>query len=115
MSTRHTPLGTVLVDSNGRTLYLFEQDKSTKSTCYGGCAGIWPPLTTSPKAAGGVSAAKLGTSKRTDGTSIVTYGGHPLYTYVGDAAPGDTKGEGLDQFGAKWYVVAPSGQKIDKD
>ena len=116
VGTRSTPLGTVLVDAQGRTLYLFEKDKGSTSSCYGGCAGAWPPLTTGakPDAAGGASAGKLGSAKRSDGTTIVTYGGHPLYTYVGDAAPGDTKGQGLDQFGAEWYVLAPSGAKIDE-
>ena len=116
VGTRHTRLGTVLVDAHGRTLYLFEHDKGTTSSCYDGCTAAWPPLTTSakPKATAAVKAGKLGSSKRTDGTSIVTYGGHPLYTYTGDAAPGDANGQGLDQFGAEWYVVAPAGEKIDK-
>lgn len=115
IGTRHTSVGTVLVDAQGHTLYLFENDKGTTSTCDGGCAAAWPPVTTSakPKAADAAQAAKIGTSKRTDGTSIATYGGHPLYTYAGDAAAGDTNGQGLDQFGAEWYVVAPSGDKID--
>jgi predicted lipoprotein with Yx(FWY)xxD motif len=117
IGTRHTPVGTILVDAQGRTLYLFEHDKGTTSSCYDACAAAWPPLTTGAdaKAAGAAKAGKLGTSKRTDGTSIVTYGGHPLYTYSGDAAPGDTNGQGLDQFGAEWYVVAPGGDKIDED
>jgi predicted lipoprotein with Yx(FWY)xxD motif len=117
VGTRRTSLGTVLVDGAGRTLYLFEQDKGTTSTCVGGCAGIWPALTatTTPVAAGGASAGKLGSAKRSDGTRIVTYGGHPLYTYAGDGRPGDTEGEGLDSFGAEWYVLAPSGRKIDDD
>src|SRR4051812_33656635 len=116
VATRKTPLGTVLVDAQGRTLYLFEKDKGGTSSCYGGCAAAWPPLTTGagPKAAGGARADQLGSAKRTDGTRIVTYGGHPLYTYVGDAGRGDTKGQGLDQFGAEWYVVAPTGKKIDE-
>jgi predicted lipoprotein with Yx(FWY)xxD motif len=117
VSTRHTSLGTVLVDSRGRTLYLFENDKGMTSTCNGGCAQAWPPLTTGTKAtaSGSAQAAKLGTSKRSDGTLMVTYGGHPLYTYSGDTRPGDTNGQGLDQFGAEWYVLAPSGKKIDSD
>jgi predicted lipoprotein with Yx(FWY)xxD motif len=116
IGTRHTSLGTLLVDGQGHTLYLFEKDTGTTSTCDGGCAAAWPPLTTStnPKAAGAAVAGKIATSKRPDGTSIATYGGHPLYTYAGDAAAGDTNGQGLDEFGAGWYVVAPSGDKIDK-
>jgi predicted lipoprotein with Yx(FWY)xxD motif len=117
VSTAHTKLGTVLADAKGRTLYLFEKDKGPMSSCYGACAAVWPPLTSHGKAMGGtgIAAAKLGASRRTDGTAVVTYGGHPLYTYAGDTKRGDVKGQGLDQFGAEWYVVAPSGRKIDED
>jgi predicted lipoprotein with Yx(FWY)xxD motif len=115
VATGRTKLGTVLVDGQGRTLYLFEKDTGTASTCSGGCASIWPPATTTGPATakGGVVAAKLGTTKRADGTTEVTYAGHPLYTYAADAKPGDVKGQNLDQFGAEWYVLDPSGQKID--
>ena len=115
VATRPTRLGRVLVDGRGRTLYLFEKDKGTASTCYGACASIWPPLTGSAKglAGSGLDAAKLGSIKRADGKNEVTYAGHPLYTYAGDAKPGEVQGQGLDQFGAEWYVLAPSGQKID--
>ena len=108
-------LGDVLTDSAGRTLYLFEADKGTASTCYTACASIWPPLTASGavKAGTGALAAQLGTTKRTDGTTEVTYGGHPLYYYAGDGKPGDVTGQGLNQFGAKWYVVGANGRKID--
>jgi predicted lipoprotein with Yx(FWY)xxD motif len=117
VSTAHTKLGTVLVDAKGRTLYLFEKDKVPMSSCYGACAAVWPPLTSHGKATGatGIAAAKLGASRRTDGSAVVTYAGHPLYTYAGDTKRGDVKGQGLDQFGAEWYVVAPSGRKIDAD
>jgi predicted lipoprotein with Yx(FWY)xxD motif len=117
IAVRKTDLGRILVDSQGRTLYLFEKDKGTASTCNGSCASAWPPLTTSgaPKAGTGVKASALGTTKRADGTAEVTYNGHPLYYYVGDSGPGMTNGQGLDQFGAEWYVLAPSGNKIDKD
>jgi predicted lipoprotein with Yx(FWY)xxD motif len=117
LATGHTKLGTVLVDGEGRSLYLFEKDKGNASTCYGACASIWPPVTTSAEqaAGGGLPAAKLGSAKRTDGKTQVTYSGHPLYTYAGDGKPGATAGQGLDQFGAKWYVLAPSGHKIDSD
>jgi predicted lipoprotein with Yx(FWY)xxD motif len=115
IATAHTKLGTLLVDAHGRTLYLFEKDKRSASSCYGACASVWPPVTTGAKAVAGkgIAAAKLGSSKRTDGKTAVTYGGHPLYTYTGDAKPGDVKGQGLDQFGAEWYVLAPNGHKID--
>lgn len=117
VGTAHTKLGTVLVDGQGRTLYLFEKDKGTASNCAGACASIWPPLTTGAQrvAGRGLPAVKLGAVKRPDGKTEVTYAGHPLYTYAGDAKPGETRGQGLDQFGAEWYVLAPSGRKIDDD
>jgi len=112
---RTTSLGKVLVDAKGRTLYLFEADKPNKSNCSGACLSIWPPLTSAakPNATGGALAAKIGTISAGGGKRLVTYSGHPLYYYVGDQKPGDTKGQGLNQFGAKWYVLAPSGNKID--
>jgi predicted lipoprotein with Yx(FWY)xxD motif len=111
----HSKLGTILVDGQGRTLYLFEKDKGSASSCTGACASIWPPLTSAGKAVagGGLSAAKLGETKRSDGKTEITYAGHPLYTYAGDAKSGDTRGQGLDQFGAEWYVLTPRGSKID--
>jgi predicted lipoprotein with Yx(FWY)xxD motif len=117
VDVRTTKLGKTLVDSQGRTLYLFEKDKGMKSTCFGACASVWPPFTTSgkPQAGAGVSASLLGTTARSDGKPEVTYNGHPLYYYASDQKPGDTTGEGLDQFGAKWYVLSPSGKKIDND
>jgi predicted lipoprotein with Yx(FWY)xxD motif len=117
VSTRSTGLGTVLVDGQGRTLYLFEKDNGTTSSCAGACASVWPPLSTTGKGAAGdgLPAGKLRSTKRSDGTTQLTYAGHPLYTYAGDGKPGDVKGQGLNQFGAKWYVLAPSGHKIDTD
>jgi predicted lipoprotein with Yx(FWY)xxD motif len=114
IAARSSKLGTILVDADGRSLYLFEKDKGA-SACYGACASAWPPVTTDAEAiaGAGIDAAKLGTTKRKDGVSEVTYGGHPLYTYAGDAKPGDTTGQDLDQFGAEWYVLAPSGREID--
>jgi predicted lipoprotein with Yx(FWY)xxD motif len=117
IDVRKTVLGTILVDSTGRTLYLFEKDKSGKSSCSGACASAWPPVTTTakPTSATAVHAALLGTTKRSDGSTEVTYNGQPLYTYAGDAAPGDTTGEGLKQFGAEWYVLSPQGKKVEKN
>jgi predicted lipoprotein with Yx(FWY)xxD motif len=108
-------LGSYLVDSQGRTLYLFEKDTGTKSMCSGACASDWPPSTTSghPKAGSKVDAALLGGSTRSDGKSQLTYNGHPLYRYSGDAAAGDTNGQDLTAFGGGWYVVSPAGQKIE--
>jgi predicted lipoprotein with Yx(FWY)xxD motif len=110
-------LGKILVDSQGRTLYLFQADKGTSSACSGACATDWPPLTTKgkPSAGAGLSAAALGTTKRADGTSEVTYHGHPLYLYAGDSAPGQTNGQGSDDFGAEWDVLTAAGNKIDVD
>ena len=115
VATASAPLGQILVDGSGRTLYLFEADTTTASTCYDGCAVAWPPLLTTgaPAAGTGAIASELGTTTRKDGTVEVTYNGHPLYYYVGDAKAGDTTGQALNQFGAPWYVLAPSGSKID--
>jgi predicted lipoprotein with Yx(FWY)xxD motif len=117
ISMRHTNLGNVLVDSHGRTLYLFEKDSGMTSSCAGACASIWPPVTATgkPGAGTGLAASKIALLKRSDGTMQVSYGGHPLYTYAGDGKPGDTKGEGLNQFGAEWNVLAPNGSEIDDD
>jgi predicted lipoprotein with Yx(FWY)xxD motif len=112
VSTASTPkLGTIIVTSNGIALYDFQKDTSTKSACYGSCAKVWPPLITSgaPKAAGGAEATKLGTIKRTDGTTQVTYNGHPLYTYTADMSPGEVNGNGITSFGGAWHALKPSG------
>jgi predicted lipoprotein with Yx(FWY)xxD motif len=110
-------LGQILVDGAGRTLYLFEADTGTASTCDGACASAWPPLATAgqPIAGPGVSASKLGTTKRSDGTTEVTYNGHPLYTFSGDSAPGQTSGQGSDGFGAEWYVLSAAGNPLETD
>lgn len=117
VSTASGDLGTFLVGPDGRTLYLFEKDTGTASTCSGACADAWPPLTTSgaPTAGGAAKAALLGTTTRDDGTMEVTYAGHPLYYFAGDTAPGDTNGEGVDHFGAEWYMVSPAGATVEED
>jgi predicted lipoprotein with Yx(FWY)xxD motif len=114
VNVRNTSLGKILVDSQGRTLYLFEKDTGSKSTCPGACASAWPPFRTSgtPKAGSGVTASLLGTTTRSDGNDEVTYNGHPLYYYAGDQKAGDTNGQDLNQFGASWYVLSPAGNKI---
>ncbi len=111
-----TPLGRILVDSRGITLYDFVQDKGHASTCYGACAALWPPLTTKgkPVAVRGVRGSLLGTTKRKDGKLEVTYNGHPLYYFVSDTKPGQTTGQGLNQFGAPWWVLSPSGREIHR-
>jgi predicted lipoprotein with Yx(FWY)xxD motif len=117
LKTRHAKLGTYVVDGKGLSLYLFEKDKGRKSSCYGTCAKVWKPLTVkgTPTAGSGLKRALLSTSTRTDGKKQVTYGGHPLYYYDDDHKAGQTEGQGVKEFGAKWYVVKPSGRKIDSD
>jgi predicted lipoprotein with Yx(FWY)xxD motif len=109
--------GKFLVDAQGRTLYLFEADKSGTSTCDGACAAAWPPVTVtgSPHAASGVDPMLLGTVKRDDGTMQLTYNKHPLYYFAADTAAGDDHGQGSKEFGAGWYVVNAQGSKIDND
>jgi len=110
-----TKLGSVLVDSNGLTVYLFLADKGTASSCNSAsCVQYWPPVTTSgaPQAGSGVNASLLGTTARADGSTQVTYAGHPLYYFVSDKKAGDATGQGLNAFGAPWYVVSPSGMQI---
>lgn len=106
--------GTYLVGSSGRALYLWVADASGKSNCSGECAKVWPPVIASstPSAAGAVNASHLGTITRADGTKQVTYLGHPLYYFVEDSSAGITKGQGNNGFGAKWWLVAPSGSAI---
>ena len=110
-----TSLGRVLVDAQGRTLYLFEKDTHGRSVCYGACAAYWPPLVSAakPQPGKGVRASLLGVTKRKDGRRQVTYAGHPLYTYVGDTKAGQTTGEGLTDFGAAWDAVAASGRSVE--
>ena len=110
----HTGLGKILVDSKGRTLYLFKHDSGKKSRCFGECAVDWPPLRASgkPTAGSGARASMLGTTKRSDGKPQVTYNGHPLYRFEGDKTPGDTNGQGINAFGGLWWVVSSSGKQI---
>jgi predicted lipoprotein with Yx(FWY)xxD motif len=107
-------LGTILVDSQGRTLYLFQQDEGMKSECSGPCASVWPPLRSSgkPTVGGGANASMVGTTTRSDGKPQVTYNGHPLYRYSGDQKAGDTNGQGLTDFGGAWYALSPAGNQI---
>ena len=111
IQTAHTSLGTVLTDGKGITVYLFEADTGTKSTCYSACASAWPPVLTTgaPAAGSGAKASLLGTTKRTDGKTQVTYAGHPLYYFTATTKPGQTNGQGVNGFGAKWDAVRPSG------
>jgi predicted lipoprotein with Yx(FWY)xxD motif len=112
-----TRLGRIVVDSNGRTLYLFEKDRNRRSACYGLCATYWPPLLThgKPVARAGANQSLLGTTRRANGSQQVAYAGHPLYRYVQDRKPGQTTGEGSLLFGAGWDALSPAGKKIESD
>jgi predicted lipoprotein with Yx(FWY)xxD motif len=117
ISTRKLPkLGAVLVNSMGRTLYMFVPDKREKVTCVGICAAVWPPVKlpkgTKPVAAGTVKSSLLGSDPNPAGGRVVTYNGWPLYTYVSDTAPGQAKGQALNLTGGLWYVLDPSGKVI---
>jgi predicted lipoprotein with Yx(FWY)xxD motif len=115
LTTEHTSLGTVLAAGPKRlTVYLFAADTGTTSTCSGGCAQVWPPVTTtgSPKAEGGAVPGDLGTTTRPEGTKQLTYKGHPLYYYVTDRQAGETTGQAVNSFGAPWYVLSPQGSEI---
>jgi predicted lipoprotein with Yx(FWY)xxD motif len=114
--TKHGKPGVILAAGPKKlTVYLFEGDTASSSSCSGECAGVWPPVTSAgaPVAGAGVVAAHLGTITRADGTKQVTYNGHPLYFYSKDGDMGDAYGQGIKGFGASWYVIAPSGNKVD--
>ena len=107
-------LGSILVNSTGRTLYLFKADSGTTSACTGACATAWPPLLAKgkPIAGTGLTASKLGTIARAGGSQQVTYNGHPLYLFVKDTKRGQTNGQGVTAFGAAWFAVSPAGNQI---
>jgi predicted lipoprotein with Yx(FWY)xxD motif len=114
IGTTNGSAGTFLVSGSGRSIYLWKKDTGDASTCSGACATAWPPVPANGTltAAGGADASDLGTITRSDGSKQATYDGHPLYYFAGDTAPGQINGEGSDGFGAKWYLVSPSGQPI---
>jgi predicted lipoprotein with Yx(FWY)xxD motif len=117
MVTKHGKLGTILAAGPKKmTVYLWEGDKGAASSCTGACAKAWPPVTTNgaPTAAGSAVTADLGTITRSDGTKQVTYKGHPLYFFEKDGDAGDAYGQGSKAFGADWYVLKPTGIKVDK-
>jgi len=115
VSVSSSSLGGILVDSKGRTLYLFEKDKNRRSACYGLCTTYWPPLLThgKPLARAGAKQSLLGMTRRRNGSQQVTYAGHPLYRFSGDSGPGQTNGEGLTDFGAGWDALSAAGKKIE--
>jgi predicted lipoprotein with Yx(FWY)xxD motif len=111
VSAQSTSLGTILVDGNGRTVYVFANDHSNMSNCTGACAADWPPVpapTQLPASLPGVMGA-LGMTARSDGGHQLTVAGHPVYTFSGDSAPGQTNGQGVNLNGGVWTVVSPSG------
>jgi predicted lipoprotein with Yx(FWY)xxD motif len=114
VKTRTTKYGQILVDTQGRTLYLFEKDNGMSSTCSGSCASYWPPVPVAgrPQASGGAMASSIAVLTRSGGQKQLTYAGNPLYYFVGDHKAGQTTGQGIDQFGAKWYVLDPTGAAV---
>jgi len=110
ISVESSDLGDILVDGEGRTLYVFDNDTDENSTCYDDCEANWPPLTEEVEAGEGVDASLLSTSEREDGSAQVTYAGRPLYYFAADQAPGDTNGQGV---GDVWWVVGPDGEAIE--
>ncbi len=110
----NSDLGKILVDSQGRTLYLFQKDSGTQSACTGACASAWPPLRAQgkPTVGSGANASIVATSPRSDGKPQVVYNGHPLYRYQGDQKPGDTNGQGLTAFGGGWFALSSAGSQV---
>lgn len=108
-------VGPVLVDAQGFTVYDFHKDKGPVSSCYGGCAKVWPPVLTEgdPQVGEGATIALLGVTARKDGSKQVVYAGHPLYTYSGDKKPGQANGNDIDSFGAEWYALKGNGKEAE--
>jgi predicted lipoprotein with Yx(FWY)xxD motif len=111
-------IGTVLVNGEGFTLYMFEPDnQSGSSTCYGECENLWPPVllvdgVKAPLAGTGVNASLLGTTVRTGGIKQITYNRWPLYLWHGDSQPGEAPGQALNDSGGLWYVLNPDGVPV---
>jgi predicted lipoprotein with Yx(FWY)xxD motif len=114
ISLKQSSVGNVLTDANGRALYLFAGDDRNVSRLSAAGRAVWPPFTstTLPRATSGANAAQIGTATGTGGGTQITYNGHPLYYYVGDHQPGQLLGQGLNQFGARWYVLSAKGNAI---
>jgi predicted lipoprotein with Yx(FWY)xxD motif len=114
LAVKKTSLGRTLVDAKGRTLYMFGADSKNTSNCSGACASNWPPAAAPKtiKVGSGVSKSSVRAIKRSDGSRQLSYAGHPLYRFIGDAKPGEVKGQGINAFGGIWHAVAPSGKAI---
>jgi predicted lipoprotein with Yx(FWY)xxD motif len=114
IGTAKGSVGTYLTGASGRALYIWLADTSGKSSCAGACAKVWRPLTatSTPKVASGANAADITLISRSDGTKQVAYQGRPLYYYAGDTGAGTTNGQGSNQFGAKWFLISPSGGQV---
>jgi predicted lipoprotein with Yx(FWY)xxD motif len=111
VSAQPTSLGMIIVNGQGRTVYDFAADKTSESTCTGPCAATWPPVpapASLPASLPGVT-GKLGTTTGAGGARQLTIAGHPVYTFAGDSAPGQTNGQGQVAFGGLWTVVSPAG------
>jgi predicted lipoprotein with Yx(FWY)xxD motif len=106
--------GKVLANGRGRALYLFTADRRKRSRCYGDCARAWPPyiVKSKPIAGRGTRASLIGTTRRSDGRLQATYGGHPVYFYVGDDEPGEVLCQAVNEFGGFWYVLRPNGKAV---
>ena len=117
LTTTRTGLGQIVVNGQGRTLYLFAKDTPAHSACSDICTAYWPPVLTNSKAIAikGAKQSLIGSIARADGSRQVTYAGRPLYLFSGDTRRGQTNGEGLQDFGAAWYALTPSGKKIDRN
>jgi predicted lipoprotein with Yx(FWY)xxD motif len=109
----NTGIGQILVNFQGRTLYLFKADQGTKSACTGACAGAWPPLlvTGTPTVGSGLNGSLIGTTARPEGKTQVTYNGHPLYLFAQDQKAGETNGQGVSAFGAAWFALNSGGNQ----
>lgn len=110
----NTGIGQILVNSQGRTLYLFKADQGTKSACTGACAAAWPPLLVKgkPTLGKGTNASLLRTATRPEGTTQLTYNGHPLYLFAQDQKAGETNGQGASAFGAAWFALNSAGNQV---
>ena len=113
IATGESQFGEILFDGSDQAIYLFDKESSDTSECYGDCAAAWPPVLTDgqPQAEGGVDAKLLGTTKRDDGSTQVTYGGHPLYYYVDDPV-GEVLCHNVEEFGGLWLVLEPGGDAV---